>query len=132
MIGGARQRAIYAALASAPAVADGRVYDRPPAPKVRMFPDITIGDEQVIEDGTTCGDGWLVYADVHIWSQPESGSKLEAKDLAPAVVARLDAPLAVAGFRVIDQGVESARTIRDPDGITEHGILTFRYELQPA
>ncbi len=130
MIGSEVQKAIYAALNAPTALAGGRTYDRvPPDP---MFPYITIGDEQVVDDGNSCEDGWEVFADVHIWSRPATGSKVEVKDLVAAVVTRLNTPLTVIGFIVIVTELQSARTLRDPDGITEHAVLTLRYVLQPA
>jgi hypothetical protein len=130
MIGSALQKAIFAALIASPPIADGRVYDAvPPKPG---FPYLTIGDEQVVDDGNTCDVGWEVFTDVHIWSRPTSGSKVEVKDLAAAVVSRLSTPLAVAGFVTLVAELQTARTLRDPDGLTEHAVLTFRYVLQPT
>ncbi|MBA3576185.1 MAG: DUF3168 domain-containing protein [Sphingomonas sp.] len=130
MIGSQLQTAIFAALTAATALAGGRVYDRvPPDP---VFPYITIGDDQVIDHGNSCDDGWEVFADIHLWSRPVTGSKVEAKDLAAAVVGRLKALLTVSGFTVIIAALETSRTFRDPDGKTEHAVLTFRYVLQPA
>jgi hypothetical protein len=132
VIGSALQKAIYAALAgNSPAIAGGRVYDRVPAGAT--FPYITIGNDQVLDDGDSCGDGWEVFADVHLWSRPASGSKAEVKDLAAQVEGAINTmSLAVAGFNVLISSFESLRFERDPDGVTEHGILTMRYILQPA
>jgi hypothetical protein len=130
MIGGELQTAQYAALSGA-GVADGRVYDKPPALPDRVFPYVTIGDEQVIDDGTSCADAWEILSDVHVWSRPNSGSKLEVKTLTSAIVPLLAAPLAVVGHRVVEASLQSARTFRDPDGITEHSVMTFRYLVDP-
>lgn len=130
MIGAELQKAIYAALTAAPAMAGGRVYDRVPAEPV--FPYVTIGDEQVVDDGNSCDDGWEVFSDVHVWSRPAAGSKAEVKDIAPPIVARLRSNLSVTGYVVIVAALEGMRTFRDPDGLTEHSVLTFRYLLQPA
>ena len=130
MIGAELQKAIFAALTAAPTVAGGRVYDRVPA--VPVFPYVTIGDEQVVDDGNSCDDGWEVFSDIHVWSRPATGSKTEVKDLAPPIVARLRTALAVTGFVVVVAALETMRTFRDPDGLTEHSVLTFRYLLQPA
>jgi hypothetical protein len=130
MIGSQVQKALFAALDGAPPLAGGRIYDRVPADPT--FPYITIGDEQVVDDGNSCEDGWEVFADIHIWSRPATGSKVEVKDLVAAVVARLNTPLSVADLIVVIAELQNARTMRDPDGITEHAVLTFRYVLQPA
>lgn len=129
MIGGALQKAIYAALTAAPAICDGRVYDNPPGAKKRRYPYVTIGDEQALDDGTSCGDGWEVFSDIHVWSRSATKSKLEAKDIAAAVVGRLTADsFAVPGFTVTSQ-MQTVRTMRDADGITEHAAATIRHLL---
>lgn len=131
MIGPELQIAIVSALKTAPAVCGGRVYDRPSAQA--EFPYVTVGDDQVLDDGNTCCDGWEVFSDIHIWSRPSAGSKLEAKSIAADVVRRLvDQPFPVAGFTLDIAQLETARSLRDPDGLTEHSIITLRHVLQPA
>ena len=130
MIGSALQKAIFAKLNEATAIAGGRIYDR--VPELAAFPYITIGDEQVLDDGNTCDDGWEVFSDVHVWSRPSTGSKAEVKDLLAAVVTCLNTELTVTGFTVIIHALENSQVLRDPDGLTEHAVLTFRYVLQPA
>ncbi|MEH6721293.1 MAG: DUF3168 domain-containing protein [Aurantimonas endophytica] len=132
MIGPELQKAIFDALKAAPALAGGRVYDRPPPPPSGAFPYITIGDDQVIDDGNSCGDSWEVFSDIHIWSRPQTQSKAEAKTLAAAIVGRLRAVSTVPGHVVTIVAMESARTFRDGDGITEHGIVTMRFVLDEA
>lgn len=130
MIAGELQKAIYAALTAAPALAGGNVFDQ--VPDSNPFPRITIGDEQVIDDGTTCRAGWEVYADVHCWSRPTTGSKLEVKALAAAVVVRITGITGITGFALADIGHETTRIFRDPDGLTEHAVITFRALIDPA
>lgn len=130
MIGDQLQKAIFAALKTSPAVADGGIYDQPPADAA--FPYVTIGDDQVLDDGNTCGDGWEVFSDVHVWSRSVAGSKLEAKQIRAEIVTRLTALIDVQDFAVVIASLETARTFRDPDGMTEHAVLTFKHTLQPA
>lgn len=129
MIGDQLQRSIYGILTAAN-IAEDRVYDR--APASASFPYVTIGDEQVIDDGTTCADAWDVATDVHVWSRSSSGSKSELKTLVAQIVPLLATEIAVTGFRNVSGKLESSRTFRDPDGISEHAVLTFRYLLDPA
>lgn len=129
MIGDQLQRAIFDILTAA-SIAGDRVFDRPPTNA--SFPYVTIGDEQVIDDGTTCADAWDVATDVHVWSRPESGSKSELKTLIAQIVPLLATEIAVTGFRNVSGNLETTRSFRDPDGITEHAVLTFRYLLDPA
>lgn len=132
MIGGALQKAIYAALTAAPAICDGRVYDNPPETKKRRYPYVTIGDEQALDDGTSCGDGWEVFSDIHVWSRPAAKSKLEVKEIAADLVDRLTADsFAVPGFAVTSQ-MQTVRSMRDADGITEHAVATIRHLVAPA
>lgn len=133
MIGDQVQEAVNAALRAAN-VAGGRIYDR--VPSSPTFPYLTIGDEQVVDeggddvDGEDCGaGGWSVFADVHVWSRPVSGSKAEAKTIAAAAVAALRGITTVTGFSLKAVRLESSRAMRDPDGITEHVVVTMRFVL---
>lgn len=131
MIGAALQKAVYAALAgNSPAIAGGRVYDQ--VPRDPTFPYVTIGDEQLIDDSNSCSDAVEAYADVHIWSRPAGGSKLEAKDLAADVIERLATQITVIGFANNLGLLETQRAFRDPDGKTEHVVLTFKYLIAEA
>lgn len=127
-LGGQLQEAMYRALIAEPLVAP--VYDRPPADA--PLPYITIGDEQAIDDGNSCSDAWEVFADVHVWSPAVKGSKLEVKRFMASVEERLAVELDVSGFTVLSGTLDSKRSFRDPDGFTEHGVLTFRFLIDPA
>lgn len=129
MIGAALQKAVYAALNAEPAVAGGRIYDG--VPRAVQFPYVTIGDEQVIEDGNACGDGWEVFVDVHVWSRPALESKVEVKELAGAVAARLNTEIPVEGFATVLGKLQTIRIFLDPDGKTQHAVVTARYLLDP-
>jgi hypothetical protein len=129
MIGPQLQGAIYSALTTAN-VASGRVYDR--VPKDPTFPYVTIGDEQVIDDGNTCQDGWEVDPDVHCWSRPANGSKAEVKELAAAVVTAVTGIASITSFSLVSITHETTRVFRDPDGLTEHAVVSFRALIDPA
>ncbi|SHF05390.1 Protein of unknown function [Kaistia soli DSM 19436] len=138
MIGAELQKAIFSALTADPALCDGRVYDNPPDDAQRLaatgaaWPYLAIGDDQVVDDGNTCSDGWEAFADIHVWSRALPRSKIEAKTLIAAVVERLSLLSTVDGFDVLVAALETSRTFRDPDGITEHGVVTMRFLLDPA
>jgi len=132
MIGDQLQKTIYAALTATPAVAGGRIYDTPPAAERRVFPDVTLGNEEVLDDSNSCGDGWEIYVDIHVWSRPQSGSKLEAKALAAEIAERLAGPLSMPGFVIVAVRPESRQALDDPDGITKHAIITYRFIIDPA
>lgn len=125
MIGDLLQRAQVAAIEAI----GQRVYDTPPPE--RVFPYFQVGDEQNIDDGSACGAAWEVTADVHVWSRPVTGSRSELKTIAALAVAPLTA-LSFSGFRIVVQHMQAARYFDDPDGLTKHGVLTFRYLIDPA
>lgn len=123
--------AIYSAL-TAPElpIVGTKVFDTVPADT--PAPYIHIGTAQVLDDGTDCADGWEVFTDIDIWSEPDAGSKLEVMEIGAAVVPRLLAITAVDGFKVIISAIENARYLDDPDGVSKHGIITVRHVLEPA
>lgn len=129
MIGDQLQTAIYAALTAAPALCEGKVFDT--VPKDTVAPYIHIGNAQVLDDGDTCADGWEVITDIHLWSEPATGSKLEAMQIGAAVVPRLLTLGAVSDFAIVVSSVENVRYLDDPDGVTKHGVITMRHVLQP-
>lgn len=130
MIGDQLQKAIFAALTAAPALVDGKVYDTVPADAVAPY--IHIGNEQVLDDSDGCAEGWEVITDIHIWSEPATGSKLEVKTIGAAAAQRLVQIAAVEGFRVVIAAIENVRYLDDPDGVSKHGIVTSRHVLEPA
>lgn len=128
MIGPELQDAIIDALKADPAVAAGNVYDR--VPPSNLYPRITVGDEQTIDNGNTCSEGWEIYADVHVWS--EYPGHVEAKQIMAAAVPRLLAITAPAGFKIIAAELDAHRIFTEPNGLTTHGVITIRYVIDPA
>lgn len=128
MIGIQVQKAIFDALKASPAVAGGNVFDSVPEPN--PFPRVTIGEEQILDDGNACGDGWQVHTDIHVWSR-EVGFP-EAKTIAATVVERVRAISAVAGFGLISIELQDQRSVRDPDGLTSHIVCSFLFILDQA
>ncbi|MBL0374034.1 DUF3168 domain-containing protein [Rhizobium sp. KVB221] len=128
MIGTEVQKAIHDALMAAPAVAGGRIYDR--VPDKPTFPYITIGDEQILDDGNSCDDGWEVFHDLHAWSR--SVGFPEVKGLIAAAVPRLASIASIGGHTLIAAEVQATRVFRDPDGLTNHGVITVRFVITPV
>lgn len=124
MIGPQVQKAIVDALKAAGIAIHDRV------PEKATFPYATIGSEQTVDDGNSCGDGWLVFADVHVWSRVPG--KVEAKTLSASVATAVLATTDVAGFALDDVRLESRSTFDDPDGLTAHTVMTFRFTLDEA
>lgn len=127
MIGEEVQRALYQALT--PVVPDARVYDR--VPIGASLPYVTIGDEQVVDDGNTCDNGWEVFSDVHIWSRANGGFQ-EAKLLVATIVPAIVGITSIDGHHLISVEVENTRIFRDPDGLTSHGVISVKFIINPA
>lgn len=122
----ALQRAMYAALIAAPdmvALVGGRVFDRVPADA--GFPRITFGEMQTIDDDGDCVPACEVIATLDVWSR--AVGSLEAKDLCWAVRRALDdAPLDLGDHALVSLDCDGSRIFTDPDGLTTHGVVTFR------
>ena len=131
MIDDAFQKAVYAVLVAAN-VTGGRIYDEPPADA--EFPYTVIGDDQVLDDGTDCQDGWEVFLDVHIWSRPATGSFLEAKAEGKVVVGAIRGMSTIEGYTLSHIEHVQSLTRRDPegDGKTRQLICQFRALVDPA
>lgn len=121
----ALQGAIYALLNDPSPPLVQRVYDKVPANPV--FPYVTIGEAQVIGDDTEdCGDLSEVIISIHAWSRAEGYP--EVKRLAGAIRTTLrNASYSLSGFTVTVVEFQQARFLRDPDGLTSHAVVEFRY-----
>ena len=115
------QVALVAALKGAN-IAGGRVYDA--VPKNPAMPYVDIGETQSISEDVQGRDGVDEFRTVHIWSEYQ-GQK-ELLDIAGAIRSALHGkPLTVTG-RLALVWVQDLRTMLDPDGRTQHGVLTIR------
>ncbi|WP_375458886.1 DUF3168 domain-containing protein [uncultured Enterovirga sp.] len=127
------QKALVAALkgdADITAVVGDRIYDTPPM--AAAYPYVTLGEDQILPDR---GDGGYEGSDVtltlHVWSRATGFP--EAKRVAAATRAALAGGLTLeAGTRLVDLTFEEARFLREPDGVTSHGVLTFTALTEPA
>ena len=89
------------------------------------FPYVAIGEDNVLDYGTVNEDGGDFTLTIHVWSQYH-GSK-EAKEIMDRVHSLLhDSSLSVTGFNLVNLRFEFSDIIKDPDGITRHGIMRFR------
>lgn len=116
------QGAIHSALAGA-GVCGGRIYDS--VPEEPEFPYVAIGTGDTVNADTSCFDSSEVNATVHVWSR-EVGWP-EAKGIAGTIRALLNTELAISGFRVVVAEHVITRWLNDPDGLTKHAVLEFRY-----
>lgn len=122
------QKAIYATLradAGVKAVVGdpARVYDH--VPQSPTFPFIVIGEATALDESTMGTFGQVHTVDVDSWSRAR-GMK-EVKGVQTAVQAALHrATLTVTGFVCAGIMQEFSQALRDPDGLTRHGVQRFR------
>lgn len=137
----AMQGAVHTALTASTAVQavlgnPPRVYDKVPAAEQLSYPYARIGDDQVVGDSNACGDGWEVYVTIHIFSNHAQTPRPQVKQVSNAIGLALgdfSALIAPAGFEVVEVSLEQSRTFfDDKDGLTCHGVMTFRYLVNDA
>lgn len=119
--------ALYATLAAHPALTSligaGHVYDVVPAGAA--VPYVVIGDETAIDRGSSLVDAQEHTVTVHVWT--EAASTLPCKQIQAAVRAALhEQTLALAAGTLCLLRCEYKETMRDPDGVSVHGVLRFR------
>jgi len=89
------------------------------------YPFVSLGEETAIDYGTKDLVGGETTINIHIWSQYK-GSK-ETKQIMDKVHDLLhDIDLTVTGFNLINLRFEYSDIMRDPDGVTRHGVMRFR------
>lgn len=123
------QQAIYTRLNSdsnLTSTLGAAVYDD--VPDSAPFPYVVIGDVTEGPNDTMGTTGRDATVTVHTWSQYE-GSK-EIKQIQNRVDELLDrwSPT-VSGWYATDMQQEFFETMRDPDGITRHGVSRYRLHL---
>ncbi len=97
-----------------------RIHDG--APRGTEFPYVTLGasGQSDWSDGST--EGGDVSLTLHVWSR-QTG-KREAWAIAGTLMRLLhDEPLVLAAHHLVTLRVAFAEVRRDPDGITEHGVV---------
>jgi Protein of unknown function (DUF3168) len=130
----ALQKAIVAALKADAAVGGlvgDRIYDHVP-PDVPL-PYISMGPETIEPDEAACYDGSTHTVQIDAWSQTPGFP--EVKRIAKAIRAALaHQPLSLLsdGYRLVDIELQSDFTLRDPDGVTSHAVMTFRAMTEPV
>ena len=104
------------------------VYDRVP-PDTAM-PYITLSSENAFDWSSKYNLGVRPTLDVHIWSKYSGFS--EVKGLGNQVVNALaTSTMTMAdNWNVVSCELSRSNYLLDPDGYTEHGVLTFEFKLQ--
>ncbi len=97
-----------------------RIFDG--APRGTDFPYVTLGAAGQADWSDGSAKGGDVSLTLHVWSR--QGGKKEAWAIAGLLMRLLhDEPLALADHQLVTLRVAFAEVRRDPDGITEHGVV---------
>lgn len=89
------------------------------------YPFVSLGEETAVDYSTKDIDGGETTINIHIWSQYK-GAK-ETKQIMDRIHDLLhDSNLSVTGFNLINLRYEFSDIMRDPDGVTRHGVMRFR------
>lgn len=111
------------------AVVGQRVYDE--VPEHPTFPYVSIGDNQVLPDKAECIDGVEIFWQLDGWARDPTFPR--CKQISKAVVAALDdQEITVSGYSVIVCEINTVNYLHDPDGITRHVAINFRFLIQAA
>lgn len=107
-----------------------RIYEDVPEADY-ILPYVTIGESQNVADTAECIDGSICYIDIHVWSE------LQTFDECDSITSTIWAVLAAATVvltqnRCVDFFRQTTHTLRDPDGITKHAVLTVKVLTEPA
>lgn len=91
-----------------------------------LNPSIVLGEFQTTDDGDSIKRNRLrVYATVHVWKREESLSGIRSICWAIRSAIRPGRFDLGANFHCADCYVSSTRHLRDPDGVTSHGVVTI-------
>lgn len=129
----ALQKALRARLAAFPAVTalvpPANIGDRHGRPAA--FPSIVMGEDQDVDAELDLERRFRrVYVTLHVWDR--SPALVTVKGIAAAIGQAIRTDLALDAGRLVDIKFASARYLRDPDGVTAHGVVTLEALLEEA
>lgn len=100
-----------------------RLYDD--VPERPTFPYVTWGDDGTNDDSFDCVTGSEIFFSLHVWSR--AVGKPEAKRIAGVIRELLDEnELTVTDHHLVTLNHRITRWPSEPDGLTKHGVVTFR------
>jgi hypothetical protein len=106
-----------------------KIFDEPP--KGAAFPYVTLGEARTADFSTGTESGAEHQLTLHAWSR--QGGHREAHLIAGALLQALDdAPLALAGHRLVNLRFAVADVRRESDGRTYRALVRFRAVTEPA
>jgi len=94
-------------------------------PEGTATPYVTIGEDTTTDYSAKGIDGSDITVNIDVWSEYK-GSK-ECKEIMDRIHDLLhDSNLSVSGFNLVNLRFEFSDILRDPDGVTRHGVMRFR------
>ena len=94
-------------------------------PEGSSTPYVTIGEDTAVDYSTDTADGADITVNIDVWSEYK-GSK-ECKQIMDRIHDLLhDSSLSITGFNLVNLRFEFSDILRDPDGVTRHGVMRFR------
>lgn len=114
------------------ALVGGRIYDGVPPNAAKPY--VSFGPFQLLPEHGDCLDGGEAIMTLDAWSiVPGTSSTVEVKSIGAAIAKDLDrATLVLDGQRLVELSIEQIQYMRDPDGITAHGIVTVHAWTEPV
>ncbi len=128
----ALRAAVHAALSSdaalGAALGGAKVYDE--VPRNAAFPYVTLGETRLTDASGDDAPAQEHQLTLHAWSR--QGGHREAHVIAGTLLQALDdAPLTIAGHRLVNLRFAIADIRRESDGRTYHAVVRFRAVTEP-
>lgn len=121
----ALQEAIYSALNVSAITSDLNCAVVNEPTNDQSYPFIQLGEDRVDDYSTKVEAGGEYELNFDIWSQYK-GSK-ECKQIMDKIHDLLhDSNISVTGFNLVNIQLDYSDILKDPDGVTRHGIMRFR------
>ncbi len=131
------QHALYGVLLTVPEVAtlaSGRVYDRVPMKDGNVtatFPYVSFGPGNVVDDYAECIEGETHTIQLDVWSRAVGQS--ECKNLVDGIRKALNrSQPELSDNAVVGINIPICQIVRDPDGLTTHGIIQVEIMVEVA
>jgi hypothetical protein len=108
----------------------GRIYDGVPANATKPY--VSFGPFQMLPEHGDCLNGGEAFLTIDAWAA--GPSTVQVKQIGAAIAADLDEAELVldGGQRLVEMTVEQVQYMRDPDGLTAHGIITVHAWTEPT
>jgi hypothetical protein len=94
-----------------------------------LFPRLNMGEDQELPADDVVGRYTRLLSTMHIWTREPglAGAKAITGAVRKALILQT---WTQGGFCCIDTRLVNARYLRDPDGLTAHGVITFQMLIE--